>query len=141
MQFNQDRLAANHYIQAHAEGEITVLMPPDEEMTSSEPGLRILRRSFIISPRQLLTDWAPQTLEQLEQQHIALTLEMKPELVILGVAPRLQFPNPIILSPLMENSIGYEVMEIGAACRTYNVLAAEGRQVVTALLIGKKKPG
>jgi uncharacterized protein len=141
MQFNQDSLGANYYIQAHAEGEITVFIPPDKEMATPEPGLCVLKRSFIISPNQLLTDWAPQTLEELEQQHIALTLEIKPELVILGVGPRLQFPNPVIFSPLMENGIGYEVMEIGAACRTYNVLATEGRQVVTALLIGEKKPG
>lgn len=141
MQFNQDHLGGNYYIRAHAEGEITVLMPPNKEMTSPEAGTRVLKHSFIISPRQLLTDWAPQSLEELEQQHIALTLEMKPELVILGVSPKLQFPHPAIFSPLMENRIGYEVMEMGAACRTYNVLAEEGRQVVAALLIGEKKPG
>lgn len=136
MKFNQDALGTLYYIQAHAEGEIKVLVPPEEEMASPEPGLRVFKHSFIISPNQLLTDWAPQNLEALEPHHLALTLEMNPELVILGTGSSLQFPHPAIFSSLMENGIGYEVMNTGAACRTYNVLAAEGRQVVTALFVG-----
>ena len=141
MKFNQETLGALYYIQAHAEGEVKVLVPPEGELINPEPTLRVFNRSFIISPHRLLTDWAPQNLEELEPDHLALTLEMNPELVILGTGSRLQFPHPTLFSTLMENGIGYEVMDTGAACRTYNVLAAEGRQVVTAIFVSKETSG
>lgn len=57
-----------------------------------------------------------------------------PELVIFGSGPRLKFPHPSALQGLMRQGIGCETMDTPAACRTYNILAAEGRRVVLALL-------
>ena len=56
------------------------------------------------------------------------------ELVILGTGPRLRFAPPALLQPLMKRRIGVETMDTAAACRTYNVLLAEGRRIGAALL-------
>ena len=66
----------------------------------------------------------------------ALMLALAPELVVFGSGARLRFPPPAWLQPLMARRIGVETMDTAAACRTYNVLAAEGRAVVAALLLG-----
>ena len=62
-------------------------------------------------------------------------LALKPEVVVIGSGPRQQFPAPEILGALLSRGVGCEVMDTGAACRTYNVLASEGRTVVAALLL------
>jgi uncharacterized protein len=61
-------------------------------------------------------------------------LNFKPELVIFGSGQRLRFPAPQLLQGLIKQGIGVETMDSGAACRTFNVLAGEGRHVVLALL-------
>ena len=68
-------------------------------------------------------------------EHLAMILPLQPELVILGSGSRLRFPHPSLLQALMAARIGVETMDTVAACRTYNVLAAEGRRVVAALLV------
>ena len=60
-----------------------------------------------------------------------------PELVIFGSGARLRFPAPGLLRDLIERRIGVETMDTAAACRTYNVLASEGRSVVAALLLDR----
>ena len=55
--------------------------------------------------------------------------------MLLGTGSRLHFPPAAVLMPLIAAQIGYEVMDTGAACRTFNVLAGEGRRVVAALLL------
>jgi uncharacterized protein len=57
-----------------------------------------------------------------------------PELVIFGSGERLRFVRPSLLQGLMKQRIGVETMDTAAACRTFNILAAEGRRVVVALL-------
>lgn len=79
--------------------------------------------------------WPATSVELLTAEHMAMILPLKPELVILGSGPRIRFPHPGILQALMAARIGVETMDTVAACRTYNVLAAEGRRVVAALLI------
>ena len=77
-------------------------------------------------------------LEDLTEQHFAGLLEAgapTPELVILGSGRRLRFVPPALLRPLIERRIGVETMDTAAACRTFNILAGEGRRVVAALLI------
>jgi len=65
---------------------------------------------------------------------------LAPELVIFGSGSRLRFPKPVLLQPLMARRIGFETMDTAAACRTYNVLLAEGRAVVAALLFEAPRP-
>ena len=59
----------------------------------------------------------------------------KPEVVLLGTGARLRFPPAAVLAPLTRAGIGVEVMDTAAACRTYNILAGDGRRVVAALLM------
>ena len=68
-------------------------------------------------------------------QHFEQVLALAPELVIFGSGERLQFVSPGLYRCLIEAGIGVETMDTGAACRTYNVLASEGRSVVAALLL------
>ena len=79
-------------------------------------------------------DWSVAAFDQLEAEHFARLAELKPELVIFGSGTRLRFPKPAWLQPLMALRIGVESMDTAAACRTYNVLLAEGRTVIAALL-------
>ena len=58
------------------------------------------------------------------------------DIILLGTGDRLRFPHPSVLRALTEARIGVEVMDVRAACRTYNILLAEERQVAAALLLG-----
>ena len=91
--------------------------------------------SVVIGSRGEKLPWDCQRFEQLTAEHFALLAGMKPELVIFGSGDRLRFPPPAFLRGLMEQRIGLETMDTLAACRTYNILAGEGRHVVAALLI------
>ena len=91
--------------------------------------------SVVIGSRGEKLPWDCQRFEQLTAEHFALLADMKPELVIFGSGTRLRFPPPAFLRGLMAQRIGIETMDTLAACRTYNILAGEGRHVVAALLI------
>ena len=73
--------------------------------------------------------------EQLRAEHFEQLVALAPELVIFGSGQRLRFPAPALMRSLIERRIGVETMDTAAACRTYNVLASEGRAVVAALLL------
>lgn len=62
-----------------------------------------------------------------------------PEIIVIGTGNQQQFPETALLQPLMKCRIGFEIMNTAAACRTYNILAAEGRKVLAALLIEPPK--
>jgi len=91
-------------------------------------------RSLVVQPDRLLTDWRPAGFDALAAADFARLAELKPEIVLLGTGARLRFPRPELTRALMEARIGLEVMDIQAACRTYNILAAEERKVAAALL-------
>lgn len=123
MQLHQDDDPRDGYtILGHASGEVWI---NDVRLTAS----------CVVSPRRLIRDWPPQRLEELAPAHLAQLAELDPELVLLGVGARLRFPAPALLQPLLERSIGVEVMDTAAACRTYNLLKGDGRRVVAALMI------
>ena len=91
-------------------------------------------RNLVVLRERLLTDWAAPSFDELDAAHFAMIAEMKPEIVLLGTGSRLRFPRPEITRALIEAGIGLEVMDFQAACRTYNFLAAEERNVAAALL-------
>ncbi len=78
--------------------------------------------------------WAPATFETLAEEHFAALLSLQPEVVIFGSGQRLRFPHPRLTAALANAGIGVEVMDSNAACRTYNILLAEDRQVIAVLL-------
>ena len=91
--------------------------------------------SIVIGSRGEKLAWNCARFEELTAGHFALLADMKPELVIFGSGTRLRFPPPAFLRDLAHRQIGLETMDTLAACRTYNILAGEGRHVVAALLI------
>ena len=92
-------------------------------------------RSILVSPAAPVQSWAPQEFEALSAADLAPVLELKPEIVILGTGSSLRFPPPAVTRVLVDARVGYEIMDTKAACRTYNILMAEGRHVVAAILI------
>ncbi len=74
-------------------------------------------------------------MSELLADHLEALIGLAPELVILGAGQRQELPPPEALAPLLEAGIGVEVMDTGAACRTYSVLAAEGRRVALAVVM------
>jgi uncharacterized protein len=91
--------------------------------------------SIVIGSRGEKLAWNCTRNDQLTSEHFALLANLKPELVIFGSGTRLRFPPPAFLGDLMAQRIGLETMDTLAACRTYNILAGEGRHVIAALLI------
>ena len=95
----------------------------------------IEHRSSVIVPWQgPVQAWPVDNFSALSEDHFALLAELAPELVIFGSGSRIRFPKPAWLRPLMARRIGIETMDTAAASRTYNVLLAEGRTVLVALL-------
>ena len=91
-------------------------------------------RSVVVPWQGQVTAWPVHDFAALGAGHFAALADLKPELVIFGSGSRLRFPPSAWLRPLIEQRIGFETMDTAAACRTYNVLLAEGRSVVAALL-------
>ncbi len=93
------------------------------------------RRSLIVTPERLVTDWPPQTFGDLVEAHFAVIAELEPEIVLLGTGSRQRFPRPALVQSLLARGVGVDVMDLAAACRTYNVVMLEGRRVAAALLL------
>jgi uncharacterized protein len=94
-----------------------------------------IAHSVLITSEGLRLDWHCQSFEDLGPQHFAQLAELDVELVIFGSGERLRFPKPEWQVGLMQRRVGLETMDTQAACRTYNILAGEGRKVAAALLI------
>ena len=91
-------------------------------------------RNLVVLHDRIVTEWQPAGFDQLTAADFARLAELKPEIVLLGTGVRLRFPRPELTRALIEARIGLEVMDFQAACRTYNILAAEERKVAAALL-------
>jgi uncharacterized protein len=94
-----------------------------------------LTASAILMGATVLTDWPPQRIEALSAADLDAVLALDPELVLLGTGARLRFPAPDLLARCTARQVGIEVMDTQAACRTYNVLVAEGRRVAAGLIL------
>ena len=94
-----------------------------------------IHHSVVIGSKGQRVDWQCNRFEDLTAAHFAQLAEFDAELVIFGSGSRLRFPQTAWLQPLMAKRMGLETMDTGAACRTYNILAGEGRRVVVALVL------
>jgi len=90
--------------------------------------------SIVVTPTSLTT-WGVTAFDALSKADFAAVLALKPEVVIFGTGRAMRFPDPALGRELTAAGIGLEVMDSGAACRTYNILAVEGRRVAAAILI------
>jgi uncharacterized protein len=93
-------------------------------------------RTLVVLADQLVTDWAASTFEALTAEHLAALLALDAQIILLGTGPKLRFPKVEILAPLIRARVGYEIMDVQAACRTFNILVSEERKVAAALLLG-----
>ena len=91
--------------------------------------------SLVVSGERLVDDWPVRSVADITPESLEAILAMKPEVVLLGTGATFAFPEPRALAPLAKSGVGLESMDTAAACRTYNILLAEGRNVVAALIL------
>lgn len=121
MRFTQDSSTQSNFIRAHGAGELKI---NDE----------LFREAIIVSASRVAPGPAIGNAGELAVAHVAAILALEPELVLLGTGPRQLFPPPEFGAEFLRRGVGFEVMDTGAACRTFNVLVAEHRRVVALLL-------
>ena len=90
--------------------------------------------SSVIVTAERVVSWDAQRFDSLEASHFELLKNLGLEIVLLGTGPKQRFPHPRLTAVLARAGIGVEVMDVQAACRTYNILVAEERRVAAALL-------
>ncbi|MCZ2135533.1 MAG: MTH938/NDUFAF3 family protein [Burkholderiales bacterium] len=91
-------------------------------------------RSVCLSHRAPVAPWPVASFEDVDVAAVAQAVAAGADIVLIGTGRTLRFPKPEVLRPLREAQMGYEIMDTGAACRTFNVLLGEGRQVAALLL-------
>ena len=106
-----------------------------------EPGaVRIgadwLRGHLIVSSQHIIRDWAVTAPEALQAHDLKPAVDLSPKIIILGTGDQMVLPDVHVMNELASQGIGLEIMDTPAACRTYNVLVHEHREVVAALFIG-----
>ncbi|MFM2434600.1 MAG: hypothetical protein RL063_579, partial [Pseudomonadota bacterium] len=90
---------------------------------------------LILLPSHLVLDWDASNFESITSAHIEQIAFFKPDVVLLGTGTRHQFIHPKLILSLNKAGISLECMTTHAACRTYNILMTEGRNVAAALLL------
>jgi uncharacterized protein len=123
MHFAQEDCSSELMVTAYDEGVVTI-------------GETHYRESLILTRERLIPDWRPQQPDDLRAADLDLVRAEKPEILLLGTGSTIHFPSPGVTAGLLEAGIGVEVMDTAAACRTYNILLSEEREVIAALLLG-----
>jgi uncharacterized protein len=93
------------------------------------------RNSLRVSHQAAAAPWPVSNFAEITAVTLSEAMQVQPEIVIIGTGKKLRFPPSDALRPLRDARVGFEVMDTSAACRTYNVLLGEGRQVAALLLI------
>lgn len=93
------------------------------------------RESLVLSPQKIICPWPAPSVEDLDQQIFKAVLDLNPDVVLLGTGRKQQFPRAQIFALFGEKGIGLEVMDNGALSRTFNILVAEDRAVVAAIML------
>jgi uncharacterized protein len=121
MPLSEEIITGSHSIQAYDDGQITI----------SE---RIYTDSLVVSADDIISPWPVPTIEELRREHLNCIFDLKPDVVLLGSGETQIFPDIEILGCFAQQNLGVEVMNNGALCRTFNILVAEGRRVVAAII-------
>jgi uncharacterized protein len=98
-------------------------------------GERVLSTHCIVAAETLITSFEVASVAELAAAHLEQIFALDPEVVLLGTGPRQSFPSGAVRQAFAERGIGLEAMDLGAACRTYNVLVQEERRVVALLFV------
>lgn len=122
MKLHADPRSTNHTVTAYDAGQVSIDGRP-------------YTRSLLLLPDRIDAGWGPADFAALAAEHLAALLPLACDVILLGTGRRQRFPAPALLRPLLEAGRGVEVMDTPAACRTYNVLVAEGRRPAAALIV------
>lgn len=96
---------------------------------------KIFRQPVVVMAGSIRTDWPATDFASLEPRHFDYFLELKPDVLLIGTGAQQQFARPELFKELIKARIGIEFMTTPAACRTYNILVAEERKVIAAVLV------
>jgi uncharacterized protein len=122
MKLTADRPGGKYVIRGYAPGLLRI-------------GEREIATSVIVSAATLVEPWRPRHMAELTAVDLEPAIALAPEVLLIGTGPRQMFPDATLLATLHASRIGFEIMDTGAACRTYNVLVGEDRRVAAALMI------
>lgn len=90
--------------------------------------------NLLLTADRVVTGWASGGFAGLTAEDFAAVRDLGTEIVIVGTGERQRFPSPALLRPLIDARVGFEIMDLAAACRTYNILVGESRSVAAALM-------
>lgn len=122
MQLTVDKPNALYTISSYEKGSITIA---DKQYDNS----------VIVAADNIISPWTVADVNSLNIGHFQPIFELQPEIILLGSGENIQFPEAAIVAEIVAKKVGFETMDTIAACRTYNLLIAEGRQVVAALML------
>ncbi len=91
-------------------------------------------KPFILSGKQIITGWGVASIDDINESSLQVIFDLQPEVILIGTGSKQVFLPPATQAHFIRRHFGFEVMTTDAACRTFNVLAAEGRHVVAGLL-------
>ena len=91
-------------------------------------------QSLIVSPESLISPWEVTHIKHIDETNLASIIQQQPEILIIGSGEQLQLPEPKIIALFAQHQIGLETMNTSAACRTYGILIAEGRNAAAAII-------
>ncbi len=145
MKFSLETSNDNYVIRAYTPEEIIVTPPQDmaadiERIQDSRFGdhpvaLERITSTSLIMPRLLIKKWTSAAYADISADDLAKVQEHQPEIVLLGTGCTLKWPAKGVREGLLAKGIGVEVMDSGAACRTYNILIAEQRHVAAIVFL------
>ncbi|GJL75536.1 MAG TPA: Mth938-like domain-containing protein [Nitrosomonas sp.] len=92
-------------------------------------------QNLIVFPDQIFESWPVESVATLNLEHFDTVLPRKPEIILLGTGNEIAFPDYALMAKIIQSGIGFEVMDTQAACRTYNILVEEDRQVAAAIIL------
>ena len=122
MKFTLEPASHPHLIRSYDATQVTI-------------GAQRITRSCIVTAERVISDWEPAEFAALAPAHLAVIFALTPEVVPLGSGPTHRFASKEVRAAFAQRGIGLEVMQLGAGCRTFNVLLQEERRVAAALFL------
>ncbi len=122
MKFSEDYATGTNVIRAFSDDTIEINNKPYQQ-------------SLVVCSYLLIENWDVSHIDEITPQHWQELLQHKPELIIIGTGKMISFPHPATYAVAINKGIGVEFMDSAAACRTYNVLVSENRQVLAGIIL------
>ena len=122
MKFTLDSRDDVNLIRGYAPGEVHI-------------GEVVARAPCIVTADHLILDWAAHDVASLTAAQLVPIFELQPDVVLLGTGAKQTFPASAVRQAFAAHNVGLEVMDLGAACRTYNILVQEERRVAAVLFV------